>query len=161
MMASHAKLAEEKGVPKDNIIITDNGHIITLTEEKIVVSKKAFPVTPIMVDGSGIGDVGGIVLHDRMELAENGIFVIISVIDKQTRKIKNSPDIISRGFIYLRESQMMLTEVRKKVMEIISQSAKKRKETKEIKAELKSKIESFLFSKTGRRPIVLPVVIEV
>ncbi len=161
MMASHAKLAQEEGVLPENIILTDNGHLITINEEKMNIAKKPFPVTPIMVDGSGIGDVGGVVLHDRTELASSGIFVIIAVIDKKSRKIKNSPDIISRGFIYLRESQILLTEVRKKVMGIISEGGKKNKSTKDIKPEIKAKIESFLFSKTGRRPMVLPVVIEI
>jgi len=161
MMASHAQIAHEEGVPKSNIALIDNGFIITINKEKLAISKKPVPVAPVMVDGSGIGDVGGIVLHDRMELAESGIFVVIAVIDKKTRKIKNSPDIISRGFVYLRESQLLLTEVRKKVMEIISRGGKQQKDVKDIKPEIKSKIEGFLYSKTGRRPMVLPVVIEV
>jgi ribonuclease J len=161
MMASHAQIAHEEGVPKSNIALIDNGFIITINKEKLTISKKPVPVAPVMVDGSGIGDVGGVVLHDRMELAESGIFVVIAVIDKKTRKIKNSPDIISRGFVYLRESQLLLTEVRKKVMEIISKGGKQQKDVKDIKPEIKSKIEGFLYSKTGRRPMVLPVVIEV
>jgi len=161
MMATHAKLAEKEGIPKNNIVLTDNGHIVTLSPEKMSISKKPLPVSPVMVDGSGVGDVGGVVLHDRMELAESGIFVVIAVIDKKTRKIKNSPDIISRGFVYLRESQTLLTETRKKVMEIVSQAGKKKKDVKSIKQEIKTKTESFLFSKTRRRPIVLPVVIEI
>ncbi len=161
MMASHAKIAREEGVPKNNIALIDNGFILKVDKEKIDISKKAVPVSPVMVDGSGIGDVGGVVLHDRMELAESGIFVVIAVIDKKTRRIKNSPDIISRGFIYLRESQILLTEVRKKIMEIISKGGKNNKDVKEIKPEIKTKLESFLYSKTGRRPLVLPVVIEV
>ncbi len=161
MMASHSKLAEQENLPKKNIILIDNGFVTTLTSEKFNISKKPLPVAPVMVDGSGIGDVGGVVLHDRMDLAESGIFVVIAVIDKKTRKIKNSPDIISRGFVYLRESQILLTEVRRKVMGIISEGGKKEKSTKDIKPEIKTKIESFLFSKTGRRPMVLPVVIEI
>ncbi len=161
MMAAHAKLAEKEGMPENNIALTDNGHIIELSKEKMQISKKPIPVGPVMVDGSGIGDVGGVVLHDRTELAESGIFVVIAVIDKKTRKIKNSPDIISRGFVYLRESQTLLTETRKKIMEIVSHAGKQKKDTKAIKQEIKTKVESFLFSKTRRRPIVLPVVIEI
>ncbi len=161
MMASHAALAEREGIPKKNIALIDNGFIVTLNPDKINISKKPVPVAPVMVDGSGIGDVGGVVLHDRMDLAESGIFVVIAVIDKKTRKIKNSPDIISRGFVYLRESQVLLTEVRKKVMEIISKGGKQKKAVKDIKPEIKTKIEGFLYSKTGRRPMVLPVVIEI
>ncbi len=162
MMASHAKIAREEGVPKNNIALVDNGFIVSFDKErKMNISKKPLPVAPVMVDGSGIGDVGGVVLHDRMGLAESGIFVVIAVVDKKTRKIKNSPDIISRGFVYLRESQALLTEVRKKVMEIISKGGKQNKDVKDMKPEIKSKIESFLYSKTKRRPLVLPVVIEI
>lgn len=161
MMANHVKIAKEEGILKNNIALTDNGHVISFSKEKLHVAQKPVPVNPVMIDGSGIGDVGGVVLHDRMELAESGIFVVIVAIDKSTRKVKNSPDIISRGFIYLRESQMLLTEVRKKVIDIISSSRKTKKTAKEIKPEIKTKIESFLYSKTGRRPMVLPVVIEV
>ncbi len=161
MMNAHRKIALEEGMPEKNALITDNGHIISITPDKVSISKKPVTVGPVMVDGSGIGDVGGIVLNDRMKLAENGIFVIIAVIDKKTRKIKNSPDIISRGFIYLRESQELLTETRKKMMEIISKASQKRQEAKETKAEIKTKTESYLFTKTGRRPMVLPVLIEV
>ncbi len=161
MMAYHAKIAESEGIPKKNIALVDNGHIISVYKDKINISKKTVPSNAVMIDGSGIGDVGGVVLHDRMELAKAGIFVVIVAIDKKTGKIKNSPDIISRGFVYLRESQTLLTEVRKKIIEIISKSKKNNKDVKVIKGEVKNKIESFLFSKTGRRPMVLPVIIEV
>ena len=161
MMASHAKLAEEEGIPKENIAVVDNGHVIAINDKGMQISKRPYNVTPVMVDGSGIGDVGGVVLHDRMELAESGIFVVIAVVDKKTRKIKNSPDIISRGFIYLRESQGLLTETRKKIMKIVSDAEKEKKDVKDIKVDIKNKLESFLFSKTRRRPMVLPVVIEV
>lgn len=161
MMASHARIAKEEGISEENIALIDNGHAILIDESGMRISKKSLNVTPVMVDGSGIGDVGGVVLHDRMELAESGIFVIIAVIDKKTRKIKNSPDIISRGFIYLRDSQILLTEARRKTMKIISEAEKERKDTKDIKNEIRQKMESFLFSRTRRRPMVLPVVIEV
>ncbi len=161
MMANHAKIAEEEGIAKENIALIDNGYVILIDEKGMRTSKSSLPVTPVMVDGSGVGDVGGVVLHDRMELADSGIFVVIAVIDKKTRKIKNSPDIISRGFIYLRESQELLTEARKKVMGIVSEAEKEKKPVKDIKNDIKSRIENFLFSKTKRRPMVLPVVIEV
>ncbi len=158
MLASHAKIAEGEGLPKSRIALTDNGHVIRLNSEKLSIDKKPLPVSPVMEDGLGVGDVGGVVLHDRMELAESGIFVIIAVIDKKTGKLKNSPDIISRGFVYLRESQTLLTETRKKVMETINKE--KGGDKKEIRAKIKKRLESFLFSKTQRKPIVLPVIIE-
>lgn len=115
-----------------------------------------------MVDGSGIGDVGGVVLYDRKELAESGIFVVIVVVDKKTGKLKNSPDIISRGFVYLRDSQDLLAQTRKKTRDIVKENSSSGKSNpKKVKKEMEKKIEDFLYSKTKRRPIVLPVVIEV
>ena len=160
MMMAHKEVAQEAGIEEKNVIIAENGQIISLNEESLHLGKKSVPVGPVMVDGSGIGDVGGVVLYDRLALAENGIFVVVVVIDKKTRELKNSPDIISRGFIYLRESQDLLTEARKKVTQVVNMTAKM-KSTKDIKAEIKAKTEGFLFHKTKRRPIVLPVVIEV
>ncbi len=161
MMANHAKIAQKEGIPRENIALTDNGHIIKIDQDSLYVSKKPIPVKPVMVEGSGVGDIGGVVLRDRMELAESGIFVIITAIDKKTKKIKNSPDIISRGFIYLRESQLLLTEARKNIREVITASSNNGSDVKKMKKDLKTRIEKLLFKKTGKKPLVLPVIIEV
>jgi len=162
MLVKHKEIADKTGIPEKTIII-ENGEPAILTPENLYKSEKRINAEPVMVDGSGIGDVGGVVLYDRKELAESGIFVVIVVLDKKTKKLKNSPDIISRGFVYLRESQDLLAETRKKTREIIKEASKSRKKAnaKHIKKEMEQKIEDFLYSKTKRRPIVLPVVIEV
>jgi ribonuclease J len=163
MLAAHAQLAKEMGIPEKNIVLAENGQVITLKQNQILIEKKEVPSEYVMVDGLGIGDVGEIVLRDRQTLANSGMFVIVAVVDRKTGKIIGSPDIISRGFVYLRESKDLLKETRKKVIEIVNRPAFSGGAINwiNIKEEIKNKIGSFLFQKTKRRPMVLPVVIEV
>lgn len=163
MLVSHAQLALEAGIPEKNIIVAENGQIINLNQKRILIEKSRAPSNYIMVDGLGIGDVGEIVLRDRHMLAKDGMFVIIAIVDKQTGKIKGSPDIISRGFVYLRESKNLLKETRKKVIGLINQIATEGGAVNwtYVKDELRKRVSEFLFQKTRRRPMVLPVVIEV
>ena len=163
MLVNHANLAKTAGIPEKNILVAENGQIINLDQEKIFTEKKSVPSNYIMVDGLGIGDVGEIVLRDRQMLSKDGMFVIIAVVDRQTGKVRGSPDIISRGFIYLRESKGLLAETRKKVIEIVNQAAGSGRAINwsYIKDNVRNKIGSFLFTKTQRRPIILPVIIEV
>lgn len=163
MLKLHADIAESVGIPHENIAIASNGRVIELTPEKIHLSEEKVPSNYIMVDGLGVGDVGQVVLRDRQAMAKDGIFVIIVLIDGQSGKIRTSPDIISRGFIYLRESQELLAETRKKVREIIAKTATADHTTNwaYVKDNLRDKIGQFLYSKTERRPMVIPVVIEI
>jgi ribonuclease J len=163
MLVRHADLAEEQGVKRQNIIVAENGDVINLTEKKISKEHKKIPVSCVMVDGLGVGDVGEIVLKDRQNLAEDGMFVIVVIIDKKTGRVKGSPDIISRGFIYLRESKQLLKETRQKTIKIVNNLTGSGHAVNWtfVKKELRSKISHFLYSKTKRRPIVLPVIIEV
>jgi ribonuclease J len=163
MLAAHAELAKEVGVPEKNVLIAENGQVISLNQKRIAVEKLIVPSNYVMVDGLGIGDVGDVVLRDRQMLAEDGMFVIVVVVDRQTGKVKGSPDIISRGFIYLRESKGLLNETRKKVIEIVNKTAGSGGAVNwiYIKDEMRNKIGQFFFTKTHRRPMILPVVIEV
>jgi ribonuclease J len=163
MLAEHAKIAKSLGMREERIIIAENGDIINLGKRKIFIEKKKVPSNYVMVDGLGIGDVGEIVLRDRKMLAKDGIFVVIAVIDRQTGKVKSSPDIISRGFVYLRESKDLLREVRRRVIGIVNSATGRGGAVNwvYVKDEIKNKIGQFLFEKTQRRPMVLPVVIEV
>lgn len=163
MLVAHGDLAVESGIPEKNVIIVDNGQIINLSQKGYTIEKGKVPSNYIMVDGLGIGDVGEVVLRDRQMLAEDGMFVIIAVIDRQTGRVKGSPDIISRGFVYLRESKDLLKETRKKVIGIINQASGSDGVVNwtYMKDELRNKIGQFLFSKTQRRPMVIPVIIEV
>ena len=163
MLVAHAELAQEMGLPEKNILIAENGEIITLNQKRIFVEKRTVPSNYVMVDGLGIGDVGEIVLRDRHMLAEDGMFVIITVVDRQAGKVKGSPDIISRGFVYLRESKPLLAETRKKVIHIINKATGSGRAVNwsYVKDEIRNQLGHFLYTKTQRRPMILPVIIEV
>lgn len=163
MLKEGAKIAMRAGISKENIFVPDNGSIIEVNEKSLSVQSKKAPTDYVFVDGSGVGDVGEIVLNDRRKLAEDGMFVVVVVVDKKTGQVKGSPDIISRGFIYLRESKDLLRETRKKVIGIVNSATSSNRAVNwtNLKEEVKSKVGGFLFSKTQRRPIILPVLIEV
>jgi ribonuclease J len=163
MLVEHGKIAKSLGMKEERIIVTENGDIINLSKKKVFVERKKVPSNYVMIDGLGIGDVGEVVLRDRKMLAKDGIFVVIAVVDRQTGKVARSPDIISRGFVYLRESKELLRDVRKRVIRIVESATGSGRAVNwvYVKNEIKEKIGQFLFSKTQRRPMVLPVVIEV
>jgi ribonuclease J len=163
MLKAHAELAESSGIEGKNIIIPQNGRVIKLTKNSLEITDEAIPSNYVMIDGLGINDVGEIVLRDREMLAKDGIFVVIAVIEGQTCKLKGSPDIISRGFVYLKESQELLAEARKLVKDIVLRTATKERTRNwsYVKSNLRDKVGEFLFQKTQKRPMVLPVIIEV
>lgn len=164
MLYANAQMAQEEcGFKEENVILADNGKIIDITPEKAFIEKKEVPSEYIMVDGLGIGDVGEIVLRDRQMLAEDGIFVIIAVVNRKTGKVQDSPDIISRGFVYLRESKDLLYQTRKKIIQTIEKATASGQVVNwtYIKDSVRNTLGDFLFEKTKRRPMVLPVIIEV
>jgi ribonuclease J len=163
MLISHAELAKECKIKEKNIVVAENGQVVKLNQREIFIDKEKVPANYVMVDGLGVGDVGEVVLRDRQVLAKDGIFVIIAVVDRQTGQVKTSPDIISRGFIYLRESKDLLKETRKRVIQIVNRAAGSGGAVNWIyvKNEIRNKIGEFFFQKTKRRPMILPVVIEV
>jgi ribonuclease J len=163
MLVAHSEIAKSLGLPEKNVVVPENGQIVSLSREKIFIEKEKVSSNYVMVDGLGIGDVGEVVLRDRQMLAKDGMFVIVAVVDRQTGKVRGSPDIISRGFVYLRESKDLLRQTRKKVIEIVDRAAGSGGAVNwsYIKDEIRNKIGSFFYSKTQRRPMILPVVIEV
>jgi len=163
MLVRHGGIAKSLGIPEKNVVIAENGQIINLNQKRIFIEEKSIPSYYVMVDGLGIGDVGEVVLRDRQMLARDGMFVIVAVVDRQTGKVKGSPDIISRGFVYLRESKELLAQTRKKVIEIVDRTAGSGGAINwsYIKDEIRNKIGGFFFTKTKRRPMILPVIIEV
>lgn len=163
MLVSHTEIAKNLGIPEKNIVVAENGQIINLFPDRIFIAKEKVPSNYIMVDGLGIGDVGEVVLRDRQMLAKDGMFVIVAVVDRQTGKVRGSPDIISRGFVYLRESKELLRETRKRVIAIVDRAAGSGGAVNwsYIKDEIRNKIGNFFYTKTQRRPMILPVVIEV
>ncbi|MFH0987557.1 MAG: ribonuclease J [Patescibacteria group bacterium] len=163
MLEVHKDLALSLGVPEKNIIVGENGNIIEFTESRVKVSKEKAPANYVMVDGLGIGDVGEVVLRDRQAMAKDGMFVIVVIVNSSTGKVHQSPDIISRGFVYLRESKELLHQTRKKVIRLVEEItlSKHTINWSFVKNKIKEQIGEFLFRKTRRRPMVLTVVIEV
>ena len=163
MLVNHANLAKSHGISEKNIVVVENGQIINLAPKRIFIEKKLAPSNYVMVDGLGVGDVGEVVLRDRQSLAKDGMFVIVAIIDRSTGRVRGSPDIISRGFVYLRESKQLLQDTRKKVIEIVNRTAGSGGAVNwaYVKNNIRNKIGDFLYTKTQRRPIILPVVIEV
>ncbi len=164
MLRLHADLAQEMGMPKDHIAVVEDGQIVDMSQQSMNVLKERIQMDAVMVDGLGVGDVKEVVLRDRQHLAEDGIFVVIAIVDAKTGRVRTSPDIISRGFIYLKESQDLLKEVRnrtRKIVEDMTVEGERPINWTYIKDALRDKVGQYLFGKTQRRPMVLPVVIEV
>lgn len=163
MRTATYKHAQSVGIPKENCIMIDNGQICELTKDTFKVTDKKVDSSYVMVDGLGVGDVGEIVLRDRRLLAEEGMVVIIVTMDKHGGRILKNPDIISRGFIYLKENQELLEEIRRKIRGIVGRIPYGHRDvdSEYIKSLLRDQIGQLLYNKTQRRPMVLPVVIEV
>lgn len=159
----HGGLAREIGYEENQVLFADNGQVCECKDGVCRMTNERIPSNYVFVDGLGVGDIGEVVLRDRQMLSEDGIFVIIAIVDSKTGKVRGSPDIISRGFIYLKENQQLLKETRQKIKQIVENKAtgEMTLNPEYIKNNLRDKIGQFLFSKTERRPMVLPVVIEV
>lgn len=162
MRAANGQSAREVGIPKENVILMDNGQVAELTENSFKITQENVPAFYVMVDGLGVGDVEEVVLRDRRALAQEGMIVIILTIDRDKGKLLKSPDIISRGFIYLKENQEVLEEIRKRLRTLIGRLPNYQPlEADYLKTLIRDQIGQFLYNKTRRRPMILPVVIEI
>ncbi len=162
-MVNHGMIAQEEGMDPKGVIIADNGSIVHIEQDRWWLDKEKAPSDHVYVDGLGIGDVGNVVLRDRQILSEDGFVVIVTLVDERTGKVKASPDIISRGFVYLKDQKDLLMQMRKKIRFIVESHTGRGKETNStyLKDELRNQIGLFIFQKTERRPMILPVIIEV
>ncbi|MEK7106061.1 MAG: ribonuclease J [Patescibacteria group bacterium] len=166
MLRIHAQIIHERNnFPKENIVVSDNGTIVEVINEgeKITVRKEKAPATMMVVDGLSVGDVQEVVMRDRVMLAQDGMFVIIALIDQKTGKLKKSPDLISRGFVYLKENQELLRQVRIIIKKLIETNAPKavNVDFDFIKAEIGENVSKFLYQKTEKRTLVIPVILSV
>lgn len=162
MLACHAKAVEQSGFPRENIVMPDNGKIIDIIDgETMFVHKQKAPSSPMIVDGFTIGDIQEVVIRDRQSLAKDGMFVIIASINIKTGKLRKSPDIISRGFIYLRESQNLLNEARVLIKKTIEDSTHGMNpiDLDYVKNNVTDVVAGFLFQRTNKAPMVIPVLI--
>lgn len=164
MTKSHANAQVNAGFPRENVIMADNGNIFEIKNgTELTVRKEKVPSGPMMVDGFSIGDMQEVVIRDRQALAKDGMFVIIATVNVRTGQLKKSPDIISRGFVYLRESQGLLSETRlliKKSIEDMTQGMNP-VDLEYVKTNLTDTVERYLLQKTSKRPMVIPVLIGV
>jgi len=159
----HKELAMELGMSEENIVVPDNGSIIEISPdgEKISVRKEKAPAGLMMVDGSSVGDAQDVVIRDRKMLSEDGMFVVIAVVDQKTGKLKKSPDLISRGFVYLKENQELLRQVRIMIKKSVEDATARNAniDFDNIKGSLGESISKFLYQKTAKRPLVIPVIL--
>lgn len=161
----HKELAMETGVSEENIIVPDNGSIIEISPDgkKISMRKEKAPSAPMMVDGFAVGDEQDVVIRDRQMLAEDGMFVIIATVDQKTGKLRKSPDLISRGFVYLKENQELLRHARGLIKKTIEDATSGLKpiEFEYLKTTIGDQVSKFLFQQTAKRPLIIPVILSV
>ena len=160
-LIKHAKLAQELGMPKENIFIGENGQVIEFTHDTGAVVGKV-TAGRVLVDGLGVGDVGNIVLRDRRQLSQDGILIIVLTMNKETGEVVAGPDIVSRGFVYVRESEELMDEARARVEQALDRCQDERVvEWGAIKSNIRDALGRYLFDKTRRRPMILPIIMEV
>ncbi len=161
MLFKHAELARGMGVESKNIIVSGIGHVIEMTG-KTVKENGCVPAGQVLVDGTGVGDVGSVVLRDRKHLADEGMIVVIMTMSSEDGSIVSEPEIITRGFVYVKESDQLMDELRRVVSESISGSGRERtRDWGSIKSRVKSNLSGYLYKHTRRSPMILPVIIEV
>ncbi len=157
----HAELAEEVGTVKENIFIVDNGSVIEFSKDGAKRGNRV-PAGNILVDGLGVGDVGNIVLRDRKHLSEDGLIVVVVTIDKKNGKILSGPDLISRGFVYVRESEDLLKNAREVVTEVLLECERENiTDWATLKYRLRNSLRNYLYDNIKRNPMVLPIIMEV
>lgn len=157
----HKELAEELGIPEEDIFVTEIGDVVELTRNK---GRIAGSVTAgsVMVDGSGVGDIGNVVLRDRKLLSEDGIFTVVITLNKQTGALLAQPEILSRGFVYEKNSEELLKETRELVKAKAAQFEKNHRSSwSSIKNDIRNSIKNYLYERTKRRPMVMPIIIEI
>ena len=161
-LAANKDLAEEVGIPSNRIIISDVGKVVELDKKSAKING-VVPAGKILVDGYGVGDVGSIVLNDRRHLSQDGLIVVVASIDRISGMLLSSPEIVSRGFVYVREAEDLMEEIREIAVETICRcfERSRRPDRIEVKNMLKDELTKYVYSKTKRKPMILPVIIDV
>ena len=160
-LVKHAKLAESLGMPKKNILIAENGSVIELTPDKITTNGHV-QAGKVLIDGLGVGDVGNIVLRDRRQLSQDGVIIVVIAMDNASGRVVSGPDLVSRGFVYVRESEDLMEDAKNKIINALQKCEDdKIKEWSTIKGCIRDTLGKFLFEKTRRRPMILPIIMEI
>lgn len=161
MQSMHKQLGVDCDIPEDNIFVMENGEVLALSSDAAHVAGR-IPSGDVYIDGNGIGDIGNIVLRDRRILSEEGLVIVVVSLDMNTKRIVSGPDIISRGFVYMRESGSMINEAQQMLNRHLQQSLQEKSpQWSELKNEITDVLTPYLFEKTKRRPMVLPIIMEV
>ncbi|HEY8421139.1 MAG TPA: ribonuclease J [Thermoclostridium sp.] len=159
-LKQHANLAQSLGMPEENIFLMENGQVLELSQRKAQISGTVQSGS-ILIDGLGVGDVGNVVLKDRKHLSEDGLIVVVVTVNSDG-KIMTNPEVISRGFVYVKESEELMDEIRDLTKEIMEKNLGKRKNNySNIKNNVKDELSLYLYQKTKRKPMILPVIIEI
>lgn len=160
-LVKHAKIAQDLGMPRDRIFVAENGQVLEFTADKGAVAGKV-TAGKVLVDGLGVGDVGNIVLRDRRQLSQDGILIVVVTMDKQRGCVMAGPDIVSRGFVYVRESEQLMDDARDKVKQTLERfETESVTEWATIKSGVRDALGKFLYERTRRRPMILPIIMEV
>lgn len=158
-MVAYRKLAYELGYKKEDVLLPDNGQVVEFFPDQKVNLRKRIPTRTVMVDALGVGDVGNVVLRDRQVLSSEGIVLVIVQVEQGTSNLIAQPDIVTRGFVYAKQSERLLAEAKSGIVEVIQKQ--KIKEQRFLREAVQDYLEKFFFKKTGRRPMVLSIIIEV
>lgn len=161
MLKIHAELAEELGMPSQNIFVNKTGDVLEIDRNSAKVTG-TIPTGNVLVDGLGVGDVGNIVLRDRKHLSEDGLMIVVVTISKEDGRVLAGPDIISRGFVYVRESEDLMGEAKNSVKDALADCEDKNiKDWATIKSSIRDTLRAYLYEKTKRRPMILPIIMEI
>lgn len=161
-LSTHAELAHTLGMPMENIFLLSNGDCLTVSQKEAYKTEAVAEAEGIMVDGLGVGDVGNIVLRDRRLLSESGLIILVAAIDKYSNTIASGPDIISRGFVYVRENEDLIDEACRRAEEILEDCMEKNmKDWNGMKTAVRDGLSRFIYAKTQRSPVILPIFLEV
>ncbi|WP_066635341.1 ribonuclease J [Desulfolucanica intricata] len=161
MLVKHAELARGMGIPSDRIFVAENGQILEFTRKQGRVAGRV-TAGKILVDGLGVGDVGNIVLRDRKQLSQDGILIVVVTINRETGLVVAGPDIVSRGFVYVRESESLMEDARSRVKIALDKCSERNiTEWAAIKSQVRDALVKFLYERTRRRPMILPIIMEV
>ena len=160
-LKTHRELAIDMGIPKENVFILSSGDVLSLSKDVGRVTGKV-PAHGILVDGLGVGDVGNIVLRDRQHLSQNGLLIVVVTLERHGGHLLAGPDIVSRGFVYVRESETLMEDARHVVTEALEECLSKNiTDWGRIKSSIKDALSEFLWKRTKRNPMILPIITEV
>ena len=161
-LKAHADLALELGIPKDNIFLLENGDALEIAQKRPQIKREEAPAGEVLVDGLGVGDVGSIVLRDRKILSESGLIIVVASVDRATKRVVSGPDLISRGFVYVRENEDLLAKAQHIAEKSLERCEDKGiKDWNNMKNEVRDDLRRFIMERTGRRPVILPIFMEV